>query len=218
MPIEAVKIPQNVYIEDRILGPITLKQVLLLAAGGGISYSIYATLVKMYGALDIVTTVIVWLPALVFAAFAFVKINDLSLMRIVLLTAERSVKSPVRVWSPRQGISINIKVQATINEEENRKHRKAVLKDEPEAEQKIHKLSTLIDSAFTDKAPTMNDIAIAPSSESSEPSEPSESSIPVTIHEPETSPKTLPVNKARIKVDSPNKSPMLDIVPPPAAK
>ena len=40
MPIEPVKIPQNVYIEDRIVGPLTLRQTLIMAIGGGFSYAL----------------------------------------------------------------------------------------------------------------------------------------------------------------------------------
>lgn len=210
MPIEAVKIPQNVYIEDRIIGPLTLRQIILMAIGGGISYAVYATLVKMYGTVDIVTTVVVWMPAVIFAAFAIVKINDLSLSRIVLLTAERLSKAPIRTWTPRTGISINIRVQAKLNEEENLKKRKVVQKQESEAEKKIHELSGMLDRSFEDRstqAKTMNDV------EASDAEETDTVEIPVrpAAHEQ----KTLPVNKNRIAVDSADtKDVMHDIVPP----
>jgi hypothetical protein len=207
MPIEAVKIPQNVYIEDRIIGPLTLRQIILMAVGGGISYVIYASLVKLYGTVDIVTTVIVWLPAVIFAAFALIKINDLSLARIVLLTVERMSKAPVRTWTPRQGISINIRLQAKLNEEENAKKHKVLQKEEPQAKQKIEALSQMLDSSFTKRDAAISspeDIVIT------------EKKTEVVIQEP-TEPKTLPVQKQRIKVDgtdAPNR--MHDIVPPPA--
>ena len=98
MPIDPVKIPQNVYIEDRIVGPLTLRQIITMAIGGGISYSIYASLAKAYGHVDLITTIIVWLPAVISAAFAVIKINDLTLSRILLLVIERMLKSPFRIW------------------------------------------------------------------------------------------------------------------------
>mgnify|MGYP003346360286 CR=1 FL=1 len=64
MPIEPIKIPQNVYIEDRIVGPLTLKQVIIVTIGGGFSYALWAMLSKTYGAISIPIQVMVWLPAL----------------------------------------------------------------------------------------------------------------------------------------------------------
>jgi hypothetical protein len=49
-----------------------------------------------------------WIPAVIFAAFAFLKINDISLFRMVLLGIERSSKPNLRTWRSFPGISINI--------------------------------------------------------------------------------------------------------------
>lgn len=35
------KIPQNVQVEDKIVGPLTLKQLIILGVGGGITYVLY---------------------------------------------------------------------------------------------------------------------------------------------------------------------------------
>ena len=42
------KIPQNVRIEDKIVGPLTLKQLIILGVGGGITYAIYVALARVY--------------------------------------------------------------------------------------------------------------------------------------------------------------------------
>src|SRR3989344_7835262 len=109
MAIEPVKIPQNVYIEDRIVGPLPLRQPLIMAIGGGFSYMMYASLTKTYGQLGIVVTVLVWIPAAIAVLFALVKVNDLSLMRICMLLFEKFNKSHERTWTPRKGLSINIR-------------------------------------------------------------------------------------------------------------
>ena len=72
MPIEPVKIPQNVYIEDRIVGPLTLRQIIMIAVGGGFSYALYASIAKSYGPPNLIVTVLVWLPAILSAIFALV--------------------------------------------------------------------------------------------------------------------------------------------------
>ena len=110
MPIDPVKIPQNVYIEDRIVGPLTLKQILMVALGGGFSYTLYSTLAQANGgSLSIVPTVLVWIPCAISVVFALVKINDLTLFRILLLTIEKMNKPPLRTWAPRQGLTIHIR-------------------------------------------------------------------------------------------------------------
>ncbi len=105
--LQPVKIPQNVYVEDRIIGPITLKQLIICGIGAGIGYALYSVASKA-GAVSIPMTVALWSPAGVAAAFAFVKINDLSLFNIILLMIERANKPNVRTWSGHPGISINI--------------------------------------------------------------------------------------------------------------
>ncbi|MBI2117415.1 PrgI family protein [Candidatus Peregrinibacteria bacterium] len=106
MPIEPVKIPQNVQIEDRIIGTVTLRQLIITIIGCGISYAIWSSLQKAFGGTSIPVTIIAWIPAALFIAFAFIKVYDLSLFRIVLLMIERSVKPQTRTWTPRTGMSV----------------------------------------------------------------------------------------------------------------
>ena len=119
MPVQAVKIPQNVYVEDRIIGPVTLKQLGITGLGIGISYVIYATAVKS-GFSGIPTVVICWSPTLVAAAFAFLKINDLGLLQLILLAIENFNKPNIRYWSPHSGLTINLITRHMEKEEEKR--------------------------------------------------------------------------------------------------
>jgi hypothetical protein len=118
MAIEAVKIPQNVYVEDRIIGPVTLKQLVITGVGAGISYIIFATVTKA-GFSGIPTIIICWIPAYLAASFAFLKINDLSLFNIILLFIENMNKSNIRYWSPHPGLSINLVTRQSQKEMEN---------------------------------------------------------------------------------------------------
>jgi len=126
MPIEPVKIPQNVYIEDRLFGPVTLRQVIITGIGTGISYMLWATAQNIATAqaggvatgVSWPITAICWSPSVLFAIFAFVKINDLSMLRIVLLSLENMKKPSNRMWSPRQGIHVHIR---TFKEEKESK-------------------------------------------------------------------------------------------------
>lgn len=80
------KIPQNVRIEDKIVGPLTLKQLISLGIGGGITYALYIGLAKDY-------IFLAWfIPVMISGGttllFTFVKIRELSFGKWVLLTLE----------------------------------------------------------------------------------------------------------------------------------
>ena len=60
MPIPPTKIPQNVYVEDRIVGPLTLKQIIVVCIGGGFSYALWASISKAYGYVGIPLTILAW--------------------------------------------------------------------------------------------------------------------------------------------------------------
>lgn len=80
------KIPQNVQIEDKIVGPLTLKQLIYLGVGGGITYAIYTALATKY-----YIEIWIWFvlpPALLTLAITFLKINGIPFAKWVLLMAE----------------------------------------------------------------------------------------------------------------------------------
>ncbi len=84
------KVPQNVQMEDKIVGPLTLKQLMICAVGGGISYFIYVSTSKMY-------VLSVWLPAtsipaLLTLAIAFLKIKDIPFIKFSMLQLERILR------------------------------------------------------------------------------------------------------------------------------
>lgn len=146
MPIEPVKIPQNVQIEDRIIGPVTLRQLIITIIGCGISYAIWSSLQKMFGAVGITVTVVAWIPAVIFIAFAFIKVYNLSLLRIVFLMLERSIKPQIRTWAPRPGIGI-INPHALAKPE---KKKPAAVQEQP---QSIEELSSMLDIPDTEAPP-----------------------------------------------------------------
>ena len=120
MAIEAVKIPQNVYVEDRIVGPITLRQLIILGAGAGISFALYSTATKA-GPVGVPLTIALWMPSVIAAAFAFLKINDLSLLTIILLSIEHMNKPNRRTWCPSGGISINFITSTPVKAKDEQK-------------------------------------------------------------------------------------------------
>lgn len=90
------KIPQNVQIEDKIVGPLTFKQLITMGLGGGAAYLLYINLAKAY-------FWEAWLPpvalvSLVTLAFTFVRPLGVSFMHYVFLLIEFWFKPRQRSW------------------------------------------------------------------------------------------------------------------------
>lgn len=96
-PAMQYKIPQNVQVEDKIVGPLTLKQLIILGVGGGFTYALYTILVKKY-------YMEVWLPAilpsgLLTLAIAFLSINGIPFFKWVFLVLVHLKNPRVRSFS-----------------------------------------------------------------------------------------------------------------------
>lgn len=203
MPVDPVKIPQNVYIEDRIIGPLSLKQIIMITIGAGFSYALYATLMKSFGTLSMPVTVMVWIPAVVAGSFAIIKINDLTLMRICLLTLERLSKAPVRTWSPRRGISITFRTALASN---TKAAPEKVQKEQTAADRKIQELSKVVDGAI---APNLLSDAAMDIHEPGATDAATDESLPMDDDaelKPEAVTVRAPVNPFRIAVDEKRKT------------
>ena len=76
------QVPQFIEVEDKVFGPLTVRQFIYLAGGGGLAYLIYAFLPFILAILLIPPVVILSLM------LAFYKIND----RPFIYTLESAVK------------------------------------------------------------------------------------------------------------------------------
>ena len=90
------KVPQNVQREDKIVGPLTLKQMIICAAGGTVAYGIYISLARFY-------IWITWLPpvaiiSMITLAFAFLRPLDLSFTKWIIRWIEFSLIPRSRKW------------------------------------------------------------------------------------------------------------------------
>jgi len=90
-----VKIPQNVDPEDKLIGPLTLKQFLELLFGFGLAYILFVIGLPTWLAL------ILALPcALLGIAFAFLKVNGQPLEKFLGALISYYLKPSKRVWRP----------------------------------------------------------------------------------------------------------------------
>jgi len=90
------KVPQNVQREDKIVGPLTLRQLIICGVGGGIAYAIYVSLGKEF-------LWITWFPpvaiiALITILFAFVRPLDMNFSRFLSVYLEYVLLPQKRFW------------------------------------------------------------------------------------------------------------------------
>lgn len=90
------KIPQNVDIEDKIVAFLSFRQLFILLGGGGIAYVVYTATV---GRVPPYAYIIPMVVIMVFTVLiAFLKMDNLTFVRMTLLFFERLINPTQRVW------------------------------------------------------------------------------------------------------------------------
>lgn len=90
------QVPQFIEIEDKIFGPLTLKQFVYLAGGGGLCL-IFFTLLPLY------LTVILGIPVMTFsAALAFYEVNGRPFINAVEHAFSYFFGHKLYLWKQRQ--------------------------------------------------------------------------------------------------------------------
>lgn len=91
------QVPQFIDIEDKIFGPLTLKQFIYLAGGGGISFVIYSIIPYLYVAIFFI------MPVMIFSvALAFYKVNGKPFIFIVESAVKYSLGNKLYLWQKRE--------------------------------------------------------------------------------------------------------------------
>ena len=136
------KVPQDVQREDQILFFITLRQLVILLMGGGISYLLFVNLKKSYD-LNTLENIIIWIPAVISAAFAFLKIKGISLFKFILLIFEQTIFRPnKRYWVAHGGDCFFSMTNTVYN---NKKTKKENSSAKEISTDKIEKLKKFLD-------------------------------------------------------------------------
>lgn len=138
------KVPQDVQREDRIVGPLTLKQLIICGIGGSIAYAIYVQLGKNY-------TLITSLPPTIIIAgitlvFAFARPLDLSFTQWLLRWIEFAIVPRERLWV--QGSSDPLPLVLAAPKKPTKEEKKAEQKAEDvvDKHKKLAELSRLLDN------------------------------------------------------------------------
>ena len=86
------EVPQFIDIEDKIFGPLTFKQFIYVAGGGGLCYGVYR-LLPLYFAIPLILAI-----ALLAWALAFYKINNQPFIKIGQAFVVFLTKNKLYVW------------------------------------------------------------------------------------------------------------------------
>jgi len=137
------KVPQNVQMEDKIVGPLTLKQMIILGAGGGVAYVVYIALARSYYWEVWIAPVVVVM--VITCLFAFGRFYNLSFTKFVLLFLEHLLIPRQRIWVKKSG---DVEMQEILTKEPTEVITKAQKKSERAAEtiKKLKNISTVLDS------------------------------------------------------------------------
>lgn len=136
------KVPQDVQREDKILFFITLRQLIMLIVGGGISYVLYVQMAKAY-VLGSVEIALISLPAVIAVGFAFVKFKGLSLIKLVFLMLEQFMFRPMRrYWIQGAGEPFT---SSTMTFAETKKKEEVKEEEKNYSEEKVKALAALLD-------------------------------------------------------------------------
>lgn len=98
------KVPQDVLRPDKIVGFLTLRQLVICAIGGGISYLLYVVLSKQY-------FVEIWFPpvlvtALITAAFAFFRFHEIVFEKLIFIFIQYKFLPRSRTWQKMRGDAV----------------------------------------------------------------------------------------------------------------
>lgn len=142
--MQQFKIPVDVQVEDKIVGPLTLRQLVIIGIGGGIAYAIYVLLQPKY-----IWTV--WAPPVLFIviltlAFAFVRIHDMSFFKAILAFIEFSLIPKNRVWKQGEGdIMISVINPPKLKEPTKKETKKS--ETDISKEKKIEELTKILNES-----------------------------------------------------------------------
>ncbi len=89
------KIPQNVELEDKILGPFTLKQFLYLLAAGLVTFVMFSTVYTVSPAAFFIIAAFTWIVA---GAFVFIHPNDQTFAKFITSFTAFYTRPSQRAW------------------------------------------------------------------------------------------------------------------------
>lgn len=111
------QVPQFIEIEDKVIGPLTIKQFIYLAGGAGLSFLIYVLINNI-----IISAVPIMVLMAISVTFGFYKINKRPFINVVESAFKYYVGPKLYIWkredksaeSPEENIEKDMKSYSTI--------------------------------------------------------------------------------------------------------
>jgi hypothetical protein len=131
------KVPQKIDLEDKIIGPLTLKQFIYLLAGGMVDYMILSTTKSSFGG-----WVLIVLVSIVALCFAFVQIEEQPFSYLVSNLLSYVLRPKLRLWDKRSKVAPNVEFK---NKKEDKSNQPLIKKPE-EVKSSLEALSQVLDT------------------------------------------------------------------------
>ena len=105
------KVPQNIDMQDRILGPLTMVQFIYAVVGGGFCYAIYMSPIpKPYSFIIIVPVI------LLVIALDFLKVNERPFLDFLLSIIEFSSSPRQRLWHHEDISDLKVEIYQPVQQ------------------------------------------------------------------------------------------------------
>jgi hypothetical protein len=130
------RVPQNITMEDRIVGPLTLIQFTILVLGGGLSFLIFTSSLLP----SPLTLILAVAFALVTISIALGKFNDQPLYRFFRFIISYIITPKTRIWH-KTGLEIQL-VRPSNHAVNQNQHKQA----KQVSKEDIQRLSVVLDS------------------------------------------------------------------------
>ena len=101
------KVPQNIDMQDRILGPLTMIQFIYAVVGGAACYAVYMSAIPKPFSYVLIVPI-----ALFVAAVIFIKVNERPFLNFLLSMFEFMGASKQRIWHHDESV-VDLRVEVT---------------------------------------------------------------------------------------------------------
>lgn len=137
------KVPQNVQMADKIVGPLTLRHMIIIGAGGGFAYLIYVILARTY-------YWEIWFPpvliiSLITLAAAFLKIHNVTFGKFLILLLESFLVPRKRIWR-KADAEVRITGELAKKKKDTKADRKKKHEKAERTMKKIKNISEVLDN------------------------------------------------------------------------
>jgi hypothetical protein len=139
------KIPQDVQREDRIVGPLTLRQMIICGIGFSAAYAIFTTLGRDY--IWVTWFIPVAVITLITVVFAFIKPLNLNFEKYILYALEFYLILPrKRFWLKGTGDPLRSVYQAAENKTKSKIDLEKIKKESSTKKKSISEITKILDN------------------------------------------------------------------------